>query len=31
MEMNLHSVCMMLEVVRQQQLKKAMREHYLPM
>ena len=31
MEMNLRSVCMMLEVVRQQQLKKAMREHYLPM
>jgi hypothetical protein len=31
MEMNLRSVCMMLEVVRRQQLEKAKEEHYLPM
>ena len=31
MEMNLRSVCMMLEVVRRQQLKRVMSEHYLPM
>ena len=31
MEMNLRSTCMMLEVVRRQQLKRVMDEHYLPM
>ena len=31
MEMNLRSVCMMLEVVRRHQLKRFMNEHYLPM
>ena len=31
MEMNLRSRCMMLEVVKRQQLKRVMDEHYLPM